>query len=979
MTSSGSDSGRAAPLGAFVFVASVALALPDLGRHMYWPNEADMVLSAAGSLADVFDLKWKNQSSGWPLLLHFWMKLGGTGEAWTRLLTVLLGSLGAVWTFRFGELLAGRRAGLVSAAVFALVPTAHWHLREARMYGFLAALAVGAFYFAVSWERRGRRRDLPALVAVLLAAAYIHFFGLAIAVAVFGSLGVGALLRPDGPRGPRLRAIGAATGATALGLLPQALRLRAGVDYAGGPNSNGLTGDLAEGMAEIGQQLWLSRLPPSQTPADVSTALLIAGLAVLGIGATQLPRPPGRGDHQDADAAPRREPGVPRWWTGASLVLFVVGAIFGFIAAADSHDIRGRYVSFVAGPLAVGIALALTTPRKRLWLLVYPAAAFLLWASWSSIEFQHTYRRGNLDALVARLDAEAAPTDTIIPEPGILGGVVELKTGRRLLRTRQADRAMRSKHPPSDTTWVVHVHGRAGRPKVPFLLQEYRLLEQRTSPGATLFRWSRSAREAAREADLEHLLQRAKAATRSGATTLALTGAWRGSKTGRAALTRRLTAAVDLVVSTGTRRGSGAPVVNLAPGRQQVLARGTGWSLGASDPLRVGSFPRPWSPPGTPMPARAAWRAADAEEGTVGAGGSLDANSPGPEARPIVLATLDLRGWADEAMPPTAERRLRRLAQRGVLVLRLIPPRAPDHTRAVARARAAIASGASVVTVDGLGGEWLTRVRGGVIVPSLDYFSSPAKHQQSGRVALIALDAEGRARVDMMPTSTSIEGAPRAGGLGLHHLPARRARRRPREAMSIPYDAGQEGQGRSLLDLYPRQASAVSTRPRGAQRRCTPLGGSTELYRAEWGPEGVGELRDRMDCGDDPFDEAWNVVARARHRIGGEARECIWLHPQGPQPMTLRFDDVDLGGRLQGHMGITDAGMKKARGTVDFEVRVDGRRVYRGDVGAEPGWLPWAADTRRFTEGKHNVEFIVTATQRRWRHFCFDAEVGDGA
>ena len=953
-----------APLGLVVFAASVAVALPDLGRHMYWPNEADMVLSAAGGLWDVFDLKWKNQSSGWPLLLNIWMRLGGTGEWWTRLLTVLLGSLGTVWTFRLGELLASRRAGLTSAAVFALVPTAHWHLREARMYGFLAALAVGAFYFAVSSERRGRRRDLPALVAVLVAAAYTHFFGLAIAAATLGSLVVGACLRRDGTLLSRLRPIGAAIGATALGMLPQVLRLRAGVDYAGGPTPHGLTGELGDGLAGIGQQLWLSRLPPSRTPDELSTALLLVGLAVLVVGATQLPA--------------RADARVPRWWTGASLLLFVGGAILGLIAMASSHDIRGRYISFVAGPLAVGIGLALTTPRKALRLLVYPAVGFLLWASWMSVSFQHTYRRGNLEAVVARLDAEAAPTDTIIPEPGILAGVVELKTGRSLTHRNAAGRAMRSDHPPADTTWVVHVHGKAGRPEIDFLMRGHRLLEQRVSDGATLFRWSRPARDADREADVVRLLDRTEEARRSGLTTIALTGGWHGQKTGRTDLCRRLTDAVDLVASTGTRRGSGVPVVNLAPGGQPKVVGGKGWSLGASRPLRAGAFPRPWTPPGAKENARWAQPSPGAEPPATGVPTPrLEPSPPVPAPAgppPVVLATLDLRGWAGEKMPPAATQALRRLAVGRVLVLRLIPPREQANARPVARAHEAIASGAAVVTVDRLGHEWLTRIKGGVILPGLQYFSSPAAEQRPGAIAVLALGPKGEVSVDLLRTSTSLAGKPRGAGLGLLRLPDHRPRRRPRKDLSAPYDAEREGQGQSLLDLYPGRTVSVATRERGALRECTPLAGSSALYKAESGAEGLGELRDRKDCGDHPIRDAWNVVASARHLIGGEARRCIWVHPQGRQPVILTFPDVEIGSGLQGHMGITDAAMKKAQGAAKLEVRVDNRPVFRGDVGLEPGWFPWAARRDRLRRGPHEVQFIVTAPKRGWRHLCFDAE-----
>jgi hypothetical protein len=909
-------------MAASIFLLSTLVCLPQLGQHMFWPNEADMVVSANGSLADVFDMKWKNQSPGWPLVLNLWMRIGGGSEFWARLLSVLLGSLGTVWCFRLGERLGGRRAGIAAAVVFALIPTAHWHMREARMYGLLTALTVGALAAQVAWEQDGRRRDLVAMVVVLLAAAYTHFFGVAVAVAVLGSLLVGAVLRGGDRLVVRLRAPLGAMAATLLGLLPQLARLGAGVDYAGSPSSRSLDGGLWSGLVDMGKQVWLPMAKAPKTFFDVSPTLLLVSLGLLVLGAVLIEQ--------------RREGDVPAWWSGATLVLLAFGVILGFVAIAEGHDIRARYASFIAGPLAVGIGLALTQPRGPLKGAVYLLAVGLLWASGTSIYAQHTYSRGNLDLLADHLEVAASPDDTVVPEPGILANVIRLKTGRTLTRREALFKDVEAGIPPSDTTWVLHVHGSAGRPEIGYLKREFRLLEQRTSPGASLYRWSRSAREADREADVVRLERKARAARKAGRSNAILTGVWRAEKTGVAPLSRRLDKASDVLVARGRRGRSGAPDVSLRPGDLTVVARGKGWKM----------FATPRAVPST------------------------------LERAPLLFAVIDLAKWTGKGLPKLARQAIARLSLQGSLIVRLIPPTGEEASNPLALARWAINAGARVVSVDGLGTDAFRPHKNGLILPGLGDFSGTKGSGLSGRAALISVGRRGRIDATVWGTSTGEDGLPRAEGNGAHRLSTVR---RPRSEGPAPkagtFDEGRAGAGASLLDRYPDKARAVVETSAGAERPCLPLAGRTQQYHQEWGEGGVGGLEQRLWCGEDQYSEQWNATGIATHRFGGDVHECLYLHPLGDQPATLSFRDVPLGALLQGGFGVSDAGVSKAKGLVNLLVRVDGKPVFEGSVGRKKGWFPWAANTARFARGTHDVDFVVTAKNRRWRHFCFDAEV----
>ena len=914
---------RRLPLALICFAASVAVALPWLGHAMFDPKEADLVAIGARPLADLWDIGFQNQSHGWPLLMHFWVMIGGAGEWWTRLLSVLLSSLGALWVFRLGELLVSRKAGVAAALSFIMIPSVHWHMREARMYGLFTALTLGALYYAVSWERRRRRWDLPAAILCSVAAAYVHFFGIGIAGAVIAFLVVGALLGRQGALRDRLGPVAVGGAATLLAIIPQLLRVRAGMKYSGPPNPKyGLTGEWGDGLHRIGHRMWMTSDRAPRDWPELPTILLFVGLLLFVVGVFQIR------ERRDADP--------PIWWTRAALTLFVFGAGIGFIVLASRSDVRPRYLSFLAGPIALGIGAALTTPRRRLWLLVYPLAGLLLWASFGSFAKQHAVERGDLTDVLTYLTQEAAPNDTVVAVPSFAANLVRLKSGRAVTTRRNLTAALRKgqQELATDTIWMVHVTSQGGTPQMDFLDHEYRLVEQRVGPKATMQRWSRPVRDAGRDADLDRVLARAPSSP--GRTRVAMTGIWRGTNAKKSALGLRLDRGSDLLMATAFRPSGGRPIVGLEPGRGTPQANGDGWTLHAR--TRSGAT---------------------------------------AQAPAIIAVALDLKGWTYKRIPPRVRVKLKELSTEGAVILRLLPPAGAAVDRQIAMAKEAIAHGARVVTVDRLPAAQMGRFGAGLLLPDLGVFSSRRGRSHAGYLALITLDADGVHHADVLATASAPSGAPRVDGLGILHIPppSHEPSGRKKKLKKVKFDADLDGSGASILELYPRSVQAVQDEGKGVQRECRPLEGRTFLYDSEGGPGDVGSLADRLLCGTNQLKEMWKGAARAKHYLGGEPRDCLWLHPTGKLPMRLLFEDVALGRRLQGHLGVTDTASWKAKGIVDLEVRVDGEPVYRGKTGEAKGWFPWAADTSRFGPGTHDLEFLATTNKPRWRHLCFDAEV----
>ncbi|WP_307801913.1 glycosyltransferase family 39 protein, partial [Microbispora triticiradicis] len=75
------------------------------------------------------------------LLVHLWSFLG-EAEWWLRLPSALAAGVAAGFLADLGRRLAGPRAGILAAALFAVLPSVSFHGANARPYAFAAAAAV---------------------------------------------------------------------------------------------------------------------------------------------------------------------------------------------------------------------------------------------------------------------------------------------------------------------------------------------------------------------------------------------------------------------------------------------------------------------------------------------------------------------------------------------------------------------------------------------------------------------------------------------------------------------------------------------------------------------------------------------------------------------------------------------------------------------------------------------------------------------
>jgi mannosyltransferase len=161
-----------------LLAVSLYLRTNSLGESL-WMDEG---LSIGIASQPLFDIPGVLRQDGSPplyyMLLSVWMDVVGDGPAETQGLSVAIALLavpGGLWA---GWSLFGRRAGLICAALCAVNPFLTNYAQETRMYSLmlvLSLLATAAFLHVFAF---GRRRYLPAFMALYAAMLYTHNWGL---------------------------------------------------------------------------------------------------------------------------------------------------------------------------------------------------------------------------------------------------------------------------------------------------------------------------------------------------------------------------------------------------------------------------------------------------------------------------------------------------------------------------------------------------------------------------------------------------------------------------------------------------------------------------------------------------------------------------------------------------------------------------------------------------------------------------------
>lgn len=158
---------------------AAALRFPTLDVQSFYIDEAHtVVIAVQPNLPDALSIVGTTESTPplYYILVWAWEKLFGAGEVGLRSLSALLGTATVPIAYAAGNALAGRRTGLITAALVAVSPFLAWYSQEARSYVLLVLLAtLSALLFSRALDSPSRPRlALWALCCVLMLAT--HYF-----------------------------------------------------------------------------------------------------------------------------------------------------------------------------------------------------------------------------------------------------------------------------------------------------------------------------------------------------------------------------------------------------------------------------------------------------------------------------------------------------------------------------------------------------------------------------------------------------------------------------------------------------------------------------------------------------------------------------------------------------------------------------------------------------------------------------------
>ncbi|KAA0024608.1 glycosyltransferase family 39 protein [Antrihabitans cavernicola] len=168
--------GIAAGLGVLAAVLGAAFSW----RPSFWYDEAATVYVSQRSLPDLARLLAHQDAvhGVYYLSMHFWFRLFGASEFSARLPSAIAVGVAVAGVVVLAELVADRRAAVLSGLICAVLPRLTWAAVEARGYALTAAVAVWLTVVLLVALRRGRW-FWWVLYAVGVAAAIVVFMDLA--------------------------------------------------------------------------------------------------------------------------------------------------------------------------------------------------------------------------------------------------------------------------------------------------------------------------------------------------------------------------------------------------------------------------------------------------------------------------------------------------------------------------------------------------------------------------------------------------------------------------------------------------------------------------------------------------------------------------------------------------------------------------------------------------------------------------------
>jgi 4-amino-4-deoxy-L-arabinose transferase-like glycosyltransferase len=176
MTASVHPRHRERLLFAAILLLALAVRLWDLRARSLWFDEAGEYWVSTAPFAHLVE-SVRTGTGDPPLyefLLHAWMQIG-TGEAWLRLLSVIVSVSGVAAVMILARMLGGSVARLGAGVLMALLPADVRYAQEAGQYGLVPAAVAWNLVCLVMMTREKNWSRLFAWVLTALAASYLYY------------------------------------------------------------------------------------------------------------------------------------------------------------------------------------------------------------------------------------------------------------------------------------------------------------------------------------------------------------------------------------------------------------------------------------------------------------------------------------------------------------------------------------------------------------------------------------------------------------------------------------------------------------------------------------------------------------------------------------------------------------------------------------------------------------------------------------
>jgi uncharacterized membrane protein len=158
--------------------------LSAVDAQSFWYDEAFTANIARESVPDL--VSGRARDNGNPplfwVIARGWSKVFGTSEAAWRSLPALCSTIAIWFVYLVARRVADERAGLLSALLFSISPSALELADEARCFALLQLLAVVSTWLFLRWNDSGGAGRLMAYAVSIAAIALTHYYGFAVPV-----------------------------------------------------------------------------------------------------------------------------------------------------------------------------------------------------------------------------------------------------------------------------------------------------------------------------------------------------------------------------------------------------------------------------------------------------------------------------------------------------------------------------------------------------------------------------------------------------------------------------------------------------------------------------------------------------------------------------------------------------------------------------------------------------------------------------